>query len=127
MYIADAKVRVLPLPRCPSPPEQAGANESVLRDKYQSLPKGRHKSLCEFAYWTNLQLESDILAELPLPGSNITKVETKVELPAGDYVFPVPNCLDAPNTRMMVFYLAQIHLRKVLNRIHNDLYKTPST
>lgn len=109
------------------PPKEPGTNESVPRDNYQSLPKGRHKSLCEFAYWTNLQLESDILAELPLPGSGITKVETQVQLPSGDYVFPVPNSLDAPNTRMMVFYLAQIHLRKVLNRIHNDLYKTPST
>lgn len=28
---------------------------------------------------------------------------------------------------MMFFYSAQIHLRKVLNRVHTDLYKVEST
>lgn len=27
---------------------------------------------------------------------------------------------------MMMYYLVQIHLRKVLNRIHTDLYKAES-
>ncbi|KAJ5142524.1 uncharacterized protein N7515_001311 [Penicillium bovifimosum] len=35
----------------------------------------------------------------------------------------LPDDLSAPSTLMMFFYSAQIHLRKLLNRIHMDLYK----
>jgi hypothetical protein len=101
------------------------------------------KDLCEFAYWTCLQLEryanrcthptggrcanpskfSDILAELDLPASGISRSENRIHLPKGVYTLSLLNEIKAPNTMMMFYYSAQIHLRKLLNRVHTDLYK----
>ncbi|KAF9882540.1 hypothetical protein FE257_007501, partial [Aspergillus nanangensis] len=41
----------------------------------------------------------------------------------GRFTLSLPNEISAPSTMMMFFYSAQIHLRKVLNRVHTDLYK----
>ncbi|KAJ5232717.1 hypothetical protein N7468_005673 [Penicillium chermesinum] len=60
------------------------------------------RDLITFAFWTCLQLESDLLAELDIPASD-------------------DNVHDPVLT--MLYYSAQIHLRKVLNRVHTDLYK----
>lgn len=43
--------------------------------------------------------------------------------PKGVFAHTIPNELEAPSTMMMFYYSAQIHLRKVLNRVHTDLYK----
>lgn len=85
--------------------------------------EGALKDLHGFAFWTCLQLESDILAELDLPASGISRLEGRMDLPSGRYTLNLPNEISAPNTMMMVFYSAQVHLRKVLNRVHTDLYK----
>lgn len=106
------------------------------------MKDGPMKDLCEFAYWTCLQLErwanlwnssggdvliylnsSDILAELDLPASGISRSENRIHLPKGVHTLSLPNEIKAPNTMMMFYYSAQIHLRKVLNRVHTDLYK----
>ena len=105
------------------------------------------KDLYDFAYWTCLQLEryasanlcrvhremltmtptsSDILAELDLPASGISRSEARISLPKGLFTLSLPNEISAPSTMMMFFYSAQIHLRKVLNRVHTDLYKVES-
>ncbi|KAL2872284.1 putative C6 finger domain protein [Aspergillus lucknowensis] len=91
--------------------------------RYADLPEGHSKDLLNFAYWTCLQLESDILAELDLPASGISRSESRINLPKGQFTISLPNDISAPNTMMMFFYSAQIHLRKVLNRVHTDLYK----
>jgi hypothetical protein len=74
-------------------------------------------------YWTCLQLESDLLAELDIPASGISRSEGRIGPPKGKYTIDLPDDLSAPSTLMMLFYSAQIHLRKVLNRVHTDLYK----
>jgi hypothetical protein len=69
---------------------------------------------------------SDILAELDLPASGISRAESRIGLPKGRFTLALPNEICAPSTMMMFFYSAQIHLRKVLNRVHTDLYKVES-
>ena len=71
-------------------------------------------------------LLSDILAELDLPASGISRAESRIDLPKGVYTITLPNEIRAPTTMMMFYYSAQIHLRKVLNRVHTDLYKAES-
>ncbi|KAL2835608.1 hypothetical protein BJY01DRAFT_69314 [Aspergillus pseudoustus] len=93
--------------------------------RYNPLPSSQWKDLVNFAFWTCLQLESDILAELDLPASGVSRYEGRIEPPHGQFTMHMPNDISAPNTMMMFFYSAQMHLRKVLNRIHTDLYKTP--
>ncbi|KAI9817330.1 MAG: hypothetical protein M1826_001645, partial [Phylliscum demangeonii] len=62
-------------------------------------------------FWTCLQLESDILAELDLPPSGISRLEE---------VMPFPM---TQTSLMWSYYSAQIYLRKLLNRVHLTLYK----
>ncbi|GKZ36697.1 hypothetical protein AbraIFM66950_007872 [Aspergillus brasiliensis] len=103
--------------------QAARACQVLVRSKrYEQMNDGPLKDLYNFAYWTCLQLESDILAELDLPASGISRAEARIELPKGR-TLSLPNDPAAPNTMMMFFYSAQIHLRKVLNRVHTDLYK----
>ncbi|KAL3437192.1 hypothetical protein BDV09DRAFT_23551 [Aspergillus tetrazonus] len=93
----------------------------TLAMNYGSL-EGDEKDLVCFAYWTCLQLESDILAELDLPASGISRSESRIDLPLGS-MLKLSNTISEPDTMMMFFYSTQIHLRKVLNRVHTDLYK----
>ncbi|KAJ6123307.1 hypothetical protein N7512_005772 [Penicillium capsulatum] len=95
----------------------------VRQRRYERLEEGVTQDLYNFAYWTCLQLESDLLAELDIPASGISRSEGRMGLPKGRYTITLPDDLSAPNTMMMLFYSAQIHLRKVLNRVHTDLYK----
>ncbi|KAK3325156.1 hypothetical protein B0H66DRAFT_111245 [Apodospora peruviana] len=70
-----------------------------------------------FAFWTCLQLESDIIAELPLPQSHILAFED---------IMPYPNINLAKqqgfDEHILQSYLAQLYLRKSLNQIHQMLY-----
>ncbi|KAK4237469.1 hypothetical protein C8A03DRAFT_34586 [Achaetomium macrosporum] len=70
-----------------------------------------------FAFWTCLQLESDIIAELPLPQSHILAYED---------MMPYPNINLARqlgfDEHVLQSYLAQLYLRKSLNQIHGMLY-----
>ncbi|KAL4889784.1 hypothetical protein BDV59DRAFT_204975 [Aspergillus ambiguus] len=104
--------------------QAARACQVLVRSKrYEKMRDGPVKDLYDFAYWTCLQLESDILAELDLPASGISRSEARIALPKGRFTLTLPNEISAPSTMMMFFYSAQIHLRKVLNRVHTDLYK----
>ncbi|OQD71222.1 hypothetical protein PENPOL_c001G07584 [Penicillium polonicum] len=95
----------------------------VRTKRYERLEEGATQDLYNFAYWTCLQLESDLLAELDIPASGISRSEGRLAIPKGKWTLILPNDLNAPQTMMMLFYSAQIHLRKVLNRVHTDLYK----
>ncbi|KAK0638903.1 hypothetical protein B0T16DRAFT_234526 [Cercophora newfieldiana] len=70
-----------------------------------------------FAFWTALQLESDIIAELPLPQSHILAYENAM---------PYPNTTLAKtcgfDERILQSYLAQLYLRKSLNVMHQTFY-----
>ncbi|KAI9836789.1 MAG: hypothetical protein M1819_000954 [Sarea resinae] len=83
------------------------------------------------AFWTCLQLESDLLAEMDLPPSGITRYEDAS-------FFSMPNCISldgvphapAPGSAdetMMRYYYAQITIRKILNRAHTALYSAEKT
>ncbi|KAI9372195.1 hypothetical protein BJX61DRAFT_534176 [Aspergillus egyptiacus] len=90
---------------------------------YNEYKPSKEKDLIEFAYWTCSQLEGDILAELDLPASGISHSEGRIKLPDGPYVMTLPDDTSDPNTIVLFYYMAQIHLRKVLNKVHSDLYK----
>ncbi|KAJ4306069.1 hypothetical protein N0V88_000865 [Collariella sp. IMI 366227] len=70
-----------------------------------------------FAFWTCLQLESDIIAELPLPQSGVLAFEEMMPNPnmelAGKHGF---------DKRVLSSYLAQLYTRKSLNKIHKQLF-----
>ncbi|KAL3424024.1 hypothetical protein PVAG01_03305 [Phlyctema vagabunda] len=74
-----------------------------------------------FAFWTLLQLESDILAELPLEQTGILRYEAKV---------PWPNMVQAEKDGFSRFvldsYSAQLFLRKHLNQLHTMFYSPES-
>lgn len=99
----------------------------VRQRRYERFEEAITRDLYNFAYWTCLQLESDLLAEFDIPTSDIFRFESRIGLPKGKYTILLPDDLQAKNTKMMLHYSAQIHLRKVLNRVHTDLYKVEST
>jgi len=94
-------------------------------DRFRRLHEmGRQDAVTEksdnqlvFAFWTCLQLESDIIAELPLPQSHILAYED---------MMPYPNIQVAKglgfDEYVLQSYLAQLYLRKTLNQIHGMLY-----
>ncbi|KOS20296.1 Xylanolytic transcriptional activator xlnR [Escovopsis weberi] len=67
------------------------------------------------AFWTCLQLESDLIAELPLPPSGLLQYEDDM---------PNPNMrlLEGFEQRVLDSYLGQLYLRKHLNSIHRLFY-----
>ncbi|TKA66512.1 hypothetical protein B0A49_10703 [Cryomyces minteri] len=95
------------------------------------LPLSKRKDLTKLAFWTCLQLESDILAELDLPSSGISRYEDNVSLPLG-IMEDMPQSEQAPDSSqdaetVMLYYSAQIQLRKILNRTHTALYNAKYT
>lgn len=74
-------------------------------------------------FWSCLQLESDVLAELDLPPSGISRLEDSMPLPSGLSTDPIAGDLCEDDPLMWMYYLAQIALRKLLNRAHTALYK----
>jgi hypothetical protein len=73
-------------------------------------------------------IQSDILAELELPASGISRHETfeTVPLPKGVTLDVLP-ALGHQDTMLMVYYSAQVSLRKTLNSIHKELYAQECT
>ncbi|KAL2383271.1 hypothetical protein RJZ90_002730 [Blastomyces dermatitidis] len=84
-------------------------------------PFSSHAWICEAARACQILLRPDILAELDLPASGISRFEDRVYTEAG--LFISTNELQTPDPLTMIYYVAQIHLRKVLNRVHTELYK----
>src|SRR2546423_8844540 len=61
--------------------------------------------------------DSDTLAELNLPPSNISRYEAQVP-PYRPNPFPNPN---DPEYQMWFYYNSQLYLRKLLNQVHSSL------
>ncbi|KAF2022647.1 hypothetical protein EK21DRAFT_119535 [Setomelanomma holmii] len=110
------------------------------KDKTVLTAKERYRlNLVLCAYWTCLQLESDILAELStLPSSSVTAFQNEMMYPASvsDY-FPVNGLRNEESFEMvhkqnpkedkdMMIYSSQIWLRVILNEAHNALYGVSS-
>lgn len=95
--------------------------------KSAALIKDKRDSMIVLAAWTCLQLESDILAELPLPQSGIQNKEDLLvyprDVPEDDsYSELHPNGRQPINDNILVFYTFQMWLRKRLNQIHREIY-----
>lgn len=107
------------------------------QNKRSLSPKERYRlNLVMCVYWTCLQLESDILAEMStLPTSGISRHQSDIMYPEGVYEnVPVENG-DSRDGRQdedrreggrtddpMLMYSSQIWLRVILNEAHNALY-----
>ena len=63
-------------------------------------------------FWTCFLIECDRLAELELPRSHIQQLTDETSL---------PNCTNL-GLKQSTCYLAEISIRRLLNRIHNSLY-----
>lgn len=101
------------------------AQERNLNPTKEELNEMYRLNLLKCVYWTCLQLESDILAEMStLTPSGISKFQDEVAYPSGvsDEMPSVEN-LPEDITTSMLYYSAQIHLRVLLNNAHNSLYR----
>ena len=105
------------------------------KENSKSLPpKERYRlNMVMCVYWTCLQLESDILAEMSiLPPSRISDFQSEIAYPDGVYesvpiesgtsveekMFADPQIQEGS----MLMYSSQIWLRVILNEAHNMLY-----
>ncbi|KAF2711565.1 hypothetical protein K504DRAFT_224100 [Pleomassaria siparia CBS 279.74] len=91
-----------------------------------SVKENYRLNLVKCVYWTCLQLETDILAELSsLPPSDISTYQATVSYPSGVFErFPDDFSYDDGNNhdKTMWIYSSLIHLRVILNEAHNTLY-----
>lgn len=77
------------------------------------------KELVERIYWNTLLFESDLLAELDLPHSGVAQFEEHVGLPGG---FEGDDPEPYTGTDELWYFLAEIALRRLLNRVSQLLY-----
>lgn len=103
------------------------------------------KELSVRVYWNSLLYESDLLAELDLPHSGIVHFEEIVDLPGGfeeeedegeladehddeDHLAASASLTEDPAGRDELWYfLAEIALRRLLNRVSHLIYQKDST
>lgn len=91
----------------------------LLKDKEDDLEALTiHENL---TYWSCLIMESDILAELPIIPSGVSTLEDKLLPPA--MVDSSNKYLDGEDIEIREHFLAQIQVRKILNRAHTALYQ----
>ncbi|KAF2746830.1 hypothetical protein M011DRAFT_403766 [Sporormia fimetaria CBS 119925] len=76
------------------------------------------EELSRRVYWNAVMIESDLLAELDLPHSGIESHEDTFSLPTGFDDMGV----DAPGRDELWYFLAEIALRRLLNRVSSMLY-----
>ena len=80
----------------------------------------------ERVYWNALLFESDLLAELDLPHSGIVQFEESVDLPRG-FESEEDEDSEPPAGRDELWYfLAEIALRRLLNRVSHLIYQKGS-
>ncbi|CAK7221612.1 hypothetical protein SBRCBS47491_004588 [Sporothrix bragantina] len=89
---------------------------TILQFKLSSLAsqqptQGSYESLLRL-FWSCFLLECDRLAELELPRSSLQQLVDETSLPSCDNLEPLQSTC----------YLAEISIRRLLNRIHNCLY-----
>lgn len=94
----------------------------VKEPNFKAVREAKKESI-KLAFWTSLQLESDILAELDIPPSGIQEVQEDVPYPKGtmgqgEFVHG-----DTGRPEVMVYYSAQLYMRKLLNDIQKELYQ----
>jgi hypothetical protein len=80
------------------------------------------RELLERIYWNALMFESDLLAELDLPHSGVVQLEEHVGLPGG---FQGEES-EAVGRDDLWYFLAEIALRRLLNRVSQLIYSKDS-
>jgi hypothetical protein len=91
----------------------------------QKTIKDKRQGMIVLAAWTCLQLESDILAELRLPPSGIQSIENMLLMPPTvNEDTEEKNYSELNNNGVMLYYSAQMFLRKRLNQVHRFIYGT---
>lgn len=80
------------------------------------------KEFSERIYWNTLMIESDLLAELDLPHSGIVSFEESMRLPRSFPYDATTTPSDTPGTDDIWYFLAEIALRRLLNRVSHVLY-----
>ncbi|KAF2213644.1 hypothetical protein CERZMDRAFT_120850 [Cercospora zeae-maydis SCOH1-5] len=93
----------------------------------QARIKDTRQSLIVLASWSCLQLESDILAEMKFPPSGIQEIEHQLLMPhkVNDDETYAGLDADGPpedDDNMLIYYSAQLFLRRRLNRAHKEMY-----
>jgi len=97
-------------------------------EKGQAQIKDKRSNLIVLASWTCLQLESDILAEMKYPHSGVKNIENMLifphQVPDDDsYVSLDTDERSADsNDDVLIFYVAQMFLRRKLNQVHQEMY-----
>jgi hypothetical protein len=81
------------------------------------------RELSERVYWNALLFESDLLAELDLPHSGIVQFEEVVGLPGG---FEEEVDEESVGRDDLWYFLAEIALRRLLNRVSQLIYSKDS-
>lgn len=106
IHRAGHKLQVIMRPSLDKLKRFKGTREFIKDTKYNQL---------SLAFWTCLQLESDLIAELPVPPSGLLSYENDIPHPNMSLLegFPQP-VLDS--------YLGQLYLRTHLNSIHRMFY-----
>ncbi|CZT25773.1 related to C6 finger domain protein [Ramularia collo-cygni] len=101
-------------------------NASIKMQLLLSAPNSIHpqvRELSERVYWNTLLIESDLLAELDLPHSGIVSFEESMRLPRSfPYDAITAGSEEPPGTDDIWYFLAEIALRRLLNRVSNLLY-----
>lgn len=86
------------------------------------------RELSERVYWNTLMIESDLLAELDLPHSGIVSFEESMRLPRSfPYDAIIAGSDELPGNDDIWYFLAEIALRRLLNRVSNLLYSQTSS
>ena len=102
-------------------------------EKGQARIKDKRHSLIVLASWSCLQLESDILAEMRLPSSGIQTIENMLLMPHNMPDKEEESYEDIQQVQqdnndsesydnILLFYTAQMFLRKRLNQVHKEMY-----
>ncbi|KAI5204651.1 hypothetical protein AUEXF2481DRAFT_25614 [Aureobasidium subglaciale EXF-2481] len=100
-----------------------GLDNSLEKMKKKKRALTNHENLTILAFWSALQLESDILAEWDYPRSGLHLLEKTVIYPE-QYIPQSPNWSQDEREKYIVtlYYSAQLYLRTKLNQIHTGLY-----
>jgi hypothetical protein len=99
--------------------------------KVQLLLSSQHaippqlRELSERLYWNTLMIESDLLAEMDLPHSGIIQFEESMRLPRPfPYDASMTSAEEPPGSDELWYFLAEIALRRLLNRVSHLIYTT---
>ena len=95
----------------------ASSDIETIHQRGQARIKDWRDNLIVLTSWTCIQLESDMVAEIRLPSSGITEVEDSLPLP-----YDTNPARGACDSNVLLYYTAQIGLRKRLNRVHREIY-----